>query len=139
MKVKTFGFGLALAAALTLGAAFSQDALANGDKQKMVVTSLVKGPLAGVDGKSVIISRITVPAGFKFGRHFHPGAVFVYVLEGTLLIRTDSGTVTVSKGEVYQEVPRVMMTAENMSASKAAKIVVFQVGDTGKPMMIMAK
>ena len=139
MKTITLGLALVLAGALSLGGAFSQDAQAKDHKPKLVVKSLVKGPLAGVDGKEVIIAHLTIPAGFVFPKHFHPGALFVYVLEGTLRIQTEKGTITISKGEVYQEVPREVMTAENMSASTSAKIIVFQVGEPGQPMTIPVK
>ncbi len=139
MNATKLGLGLVLAGALSLGAAFSQDAQAAEYKPKAVVKALVEGPLAGVDGKTVIIKHFTLPAGFVGGKHFHPGPVFVYVLEGTLTVETDNGTLKVSAGEVYQEIPRMVMRATNIGASKPVKIVVFQVGETGKPMMIKAK
>lgn len=139
MNTTKLGLGLVLAGALSLGAAFSQDAQAAEYKPKAVAKSLVEGPLAGVDGKTVIIKHFTLPAGYVGGKHFHPGPVFVYVLEGTLTVETDNGTLKVSAGEVYQEIPRMVMRATNISASEPVKIVVFQVGDTGKPMMIKAK
>ncbi|MCH9045582.1 MAG: cupin domain-containing protein [SAR324 cluster bacterium] len=139
MNTTKLGLGLVLAGALSLGTAFSQDAQAAEYKPKAVVKSLVEVPLAGVDGKTVIIKHFTLPAGFVGGKHFHPGPVFVYVLEGTLTVETDSGTLKVSAGEVYQEIPRMVMRATNISASEPVKIVVFQVGETGKPMMIKAK
>ena len=139
MNRSRLGLGLVLAGALSLGAAFSQDAQAAEYKPKAVVKSLVEVPLAGVDGKTVIIKHFTLPAGFVGGKHFHPGPVFVYVLEGTLTVETNNGTIAVSAGEVYKEIPRMVMWATNISASKPVKIVVFQVGETGKPMMIKAK
>ena len=48
-------------------------------------------------------------------------------------------TITVSKGEVYQEVPQIVMRARVLSTSEPTKIVAFQVGDSGKPMMIKSK
>ncbi len=39
----------------------------------------------------------------------------------------------------YPEVPRLVMRGKNASTSVPAKFVVFQVGDTGKPMMVKAK
>ena len=139
MKKTRFWLGLLLVAAFTLGAAFNQDARAAEYKPKAKAKTLVEGPLAGVEGKSVIIKHFTLPPGFVGGKHFHPGAVFVYVLEGKLTIWTKDRTYTVSKGEVYQEVPQLVMRAKNVSASEPTKIVVFQVGEAGKPMMIKAK
>ena len=139
MNATKLGLGLVLAGALSLGTAFAMDEQAAEYKPpKAVATPLVESTLVGVDGKTVIIKHFTLPAGFVGGKHFHPGAVFVYVLEGTLTIQTANRTITVSEGEVYEETPQVVMWAENMSASEPVKLVVFQVGDTGKPMMIKA-
>ncbi len=140
MNATKLGLGLVLAGALSLGTAFAQDEQAAEYKPpKAVATPLVESTLVGVDGKTVIIKHFTLPAGFVGGKHFHPGAVFVYVLEGTLTVETDNGTTTVSAGEVYQEIPRVVMWGKNSSASEPVKFLFFHVGDTGKPDMIRAK
>ncbi len=139
MKKTSFWLGLFLAGAFALGAAFSQDARAAEYKPKAKVMSLVNAPLPGVEGQTVIIKHFTLPAGFVGGKHFHSGAVYVYVLEGKLTVELEGRTITVSEGEVYQEVPQMVMRARVLSTSEPTKIVVFQVGDTGKPMMIKAK
>ncbi len=104
-----------------------------------MVKPLYEGALSGVEGKTVIIKHFTLPAGFVGGKHFHPADVFVYVLEGEGTIETENGVITISAGELYPEVPGMVMRAKNLSATGPTKIVVFQVGDTGKPMMIKAK
>ncbi len=124
---------------MSLGAAFSLDVQAAEYKPKAEVKSLHEGALTGVDGKTVIIKHFTLPAGFVGGKHFHPADVFVYVLEGELTVETKKGVLTVPAGELYPEVPGMVMRGKNLSTSVPAKIVVFQVGDTGKPMMIKAK
>jgi hypothetical protein len=97
-------------------------------KPKAKATSLLETPLAGVKGKS-----------FVGGKHFHPGPVFVYVLEGELTIDTEgTGRQTIKAGQLYQEPIRSVMQGRNLSTTDATKIVVFQVGDEGKPMMIKA-
>jgi hypothetical protein len=47
--------------------------------------------------------------------------------------------VTIEAGEIYHETPNEKMLAKNTSASENLKIIVFQVGTQGKPMMIEAK
>ena len=139
MKKTSFWLGLFMAGAFALGAVYSQDARAAEYKPKAKVKSLVNAPLPGVEGQTVIIKHFTLPAGFVGGKHFHPGAVYVYVLEGKLTVELEGRTITVSEGEVYQEVPQMVMRARVLSTSEPTKIVVFQVGETGKPMMIKAK
>ena len=73
-------------------------------KPKAVVKKLVEGPLAGVDGKQVMVVHLQLPPGHVGGKHYHPGAVFVYVVNGSLTIETEDGkSQTVSAGELYQE------------------------------------
>ena len=139
MEINKLGLALALVGVLSLGAAFSLDAQAAEYKPKAEVKSLHEGALTGVDGKTVIVKHFTLPAGFVGGKHFHPGDVFVYVLEGKLAVETEKGMRTVSAGELYPEVPGMVMRGKNVSTSVPAKVLVFQVGDTGKPMMIKAK
>ena len=69
-------------------------------------------------------------------RHEDPGQVFVYILEGELTIETDQGTQTFSPGELYREPPDTVMQARNISTSDETELLVFQVGDADKPMMI---
>ncbi len=139
MEIPKLGLALALASVLSLGAAFSLDVQAAEYKPKAEVKALHEGALTGVDGKTVIIKHFTLPAGFVGGKHFHPADVFVYVLEGELTVETEKGVLTIRAGEIYPEVPGMVMVGKNVSADKPTKIVVFQVGDTGKPMMIKAK
>jgi len=109
-------------------------------KPNAPVVTLVEGPLPGVDGKDVIIKRFNLPPGHVGGRHYHPGAVFVYVVSGSLTIETADGKAqTISPGELYQEPLNQVMQARNASTSDGVEIVVFQVGDAGKPMMIKAE
>ncbi len=139
MKITKLGHALALAGVVSLGAAFSLDVQAAEYKPKAEVTKLLRVPLAGVEGKVVIIKHFSLPSGFVGGKHFHPGPVFVYVLEGELTIETEAGVQTISAGKLYREELGQTMRAKNLSAKDATKIVVFQVGDEGKPMMVKVK
>ncbi len=139
MKITKLGLAFALAGILSLGTAYSLDVQAAEYKSKAVAKTLHKSALTGVDGKTVIIKHFTLPAGFVGGKHFHPGNVFVYVLEGAINIETEKGVLTVRAGELYPEVPGMVMRGKNASTSAPAKFVAFQIGETGKPMMIKAK
>lgn len=106
-------------------------------KPKTKSTTLLESPLVGVEGKIVIIKHFELPPGHVGGKHYHPGPVFIYVLEGELTIDTGkTGRRSIRAGELYQEPIGRAMQARNMSATEPTKIVVFQVGDAGKPMMI---
>ena len=101
--------------------------------QKLV---LHKAPLPGVDGMEVEVAHFGIPAEFVGGKHMHPGPVFVYVLEGELTVELGSETKTFKTGELYAEDINEAMVGKNLSATDDLEILVFQVGEIGKPMMI---
>ncbi len=86
----------------------------------------------------MIIKHFDIPPGFVGGRHYHPGPVYVYVLEGELTVETEGKTETYRAGQLYPEPLNSVMQGRNLSASDDLELVVFQVGDIGKPMMIKA-
>ena len=142
MKGTALVLNVALAGAIAIGATGIQGLHAEEQeeyKPKAEVTTLLQAPLEGMEGKEVIIKHLAIPPGFVGGRHFHPGPVFVYVLEGSLTLEMEGDAPrTINAGELFQEPLQGVMQARNLSTTDWAKIVVFQVGDAGNPMMIKA-
>ena len=131
-----------VASAFLVGNFGTQDVQAQSQKAqapKAKSTSLVRVPLAGVEGMDVIIKRFEFPANFVGGKHWHPGPVFVYVLEGELTVETDNGLETIKAGEVYAETPRVAMRAKNLSTTSPVKTVAFLIGKNNKPFKVKVK
>ncbi len=142
MKGTRVALSLTVAAAVALGsfAIQSVGAAEKEYKSKAKVTALIQEALPGVAGKTVIIKHLAFPPGHVGGKHFHPGPVYVYVVEGAFTVETEGGgTQTISAGGLYKEPLGRTMRASNLSTNDWVKIVVFQVGDEGKPMMIKAK
>ncbi len=127
----------ALTAGLFLGASGLQGVQAQVEYvPKVIATTLHEGELPGMDGKEMIVKHFAIPPGFIGGKHLHPGPVFVYVLEGVLTVETEAGTESYGPGELYPEALNTAMVGRNLSASEDLEILVFQVGDVGKPMMV---
>ena len=97
---------------------------------------IYQAPLPGVEGKEMTVMHISAPPNFVGGKHMHPGPVFVYVLEGELTIELADGTKTFAAGELYAEEINAAMIGKNLSGTDDLKLLIFQVGDIGKPMMI---
>ncbi len=107
---------------------------------KQKAETLFDGPLAAAPGMQLVIKQFAVPPGFVGGKHFHPGQVFVYVLEGGFAVEMGEDAPLVLKpGELFQEPPGRVMRVKNPSADEWAKFVVFQIGEAGKPMMVKAE
>ena len=98
---------------------------------------LLKAPLAGVAGKEANVVLFDVGPGWKSAKHFHPGHVFVYVIRGSLTVEVEGqATRVVGPGNVFHELPDRNMVARNVSSTKGAKFVVFQIGDEGRPLTV---
>ena len=118
---------MGLVAATALGAA-AQDAQ---------TTQVLKTELQGEDGREANIVRFDVEPGWETERHIHPGHVFVYVLEGSVEVDVEGKEPqTFSAGEAFYERPDLPMTARTAGADEGAKLIVFQVGPTGEPLMV---
>lgn len=130
----------AFASAVLFGMASFQAADAGEEYiPKVQAKTLHKAPLQGVQGKEMVVKHIAIPAKYVGGKHMHPGPVFVYVLEGELSVELASETKTFKAGELYAEDINAAMVGKNLSATDDIEILVFQVGDIGKPMMIKVK
>jgi len=89
------------------------------------------------DNMEANIVRLEVGPGFETERHLHPGHVFVYVLEGAIdLIVDGKEPVHVSAGEVAYEEPNQPMVGRNASSTDGARLIIFQVGEAGKPLQV---
>lgn len=138
-KIKCL-LSIALASAIVVGMASFQAADAGEEYvSKAKVKTLYQAPLQGVEGKEMVVKHFGIPPKFVGGKHMHPGPVFVYVLEGELTVELESGTKTFKAGELYPEDINAAMIGKNLSGTDNLELLVFQVGDIGKPMMIKVK
>ncbi len=125
---------LAIGAALCM-ALLGASAQAADSKNQAVVKSLLTEPLSGVPGKEVTVLTVEYLPGGASSPHRHDADVFVYVLEGALIMQVDGKEpVTVRKGETFRESPKdIHRQSMNASKTEPAKFVVFVVKDQGKP------
>ena len=132
-----------LAGTIAAGMATSQGLRAQEQQAqvpKSKITPLLKTTLAGVEGKEVSIAHISAPPGVVTAKHFHPGQVFVYVLKGVVTIEMEGDSpLKLGPGDVFQEPSGRTMVGKNLSSTHGAEIVVFQIGDKGKPLMVKAE
>ena len=118
--------------AIALSAATS---LAADSKNAAVVQPLLTEPLSSVPGKEVVVLTVEYLPGGASAAHRHDAEVFVYVLEGAMVMQVDGKEpVTVRKGQTFKESPTdIHRQSANASKTEPAKFVVFMVKDQGKP------
>ena len=107
---------------------------------KAKTTVLMKQKLEGLPGFSVQIVLVEGPPGWVGGRHYHPGHVFVYMLDGTYQLNFEDLTSrTVKAGEVFYEAPNSIMRSRNGSSTEWVRDVVFQILRDGQPVAVSVK
>lgn len=107
---------------------------------KAKTTVLMKQKLEGLPGFSVQIVLVEGPPGWVGGRHYHPGHVFVYMLDGTYQLNFEDLTSrTVLPGEVFYEAPNSIMLSKNGSSTEWVRDVVFQILRDGQPGAVSVK
>jgi quercetin dioxygenase-like cupin family protein len=105
------------------------------DASPAAVKQLMTKELAGAAGKEVLMSTVTYPPGGASPPHRHDAQVFVYVLEGELIMQVQGGPkVTLKPGETFYEGPSdVHAVSANASQTAPAKFLVFIIKDKGAP------
>ena len=94
---------------------------------------LMTRDLAGIPGKEAVMLTVEMAPGQASKPHRHDANVFVYVLEGTLIMQVKGGApVTLHPGDTYYENPTDIHTvSQNASKTEPAKFLVFIVKDKG--------
>lgn len=73
--------------------------------------------------------------------HVHPGSVFAYVLEGTVVTQLEGGQpMTYSKGQSWYESPKKPhMVSRNASVTEPAKLLVLLLSQEGEALKVPVK
>ncbi len=102
--------------------------------QSASVASLMTKDLPEFPGKEMIMITVTYAPGQESAAHRHNGHVFVYVLEGSVVMQVAGGQPkTLGPGETFYENPKdIHVVSKNASATKPAKILVTMLKDKGK-------
>ena len=119
------------------GCAATPRASAGGETKRTVVSTLLTQALPEKVGREARMLTVEYPPGVESPSHRHPGAVFVYVIEGAVECALDDGPdVRYEKGQAWYEKPNQLhRVAKNASATEPAKLVVFFLTEPGKPVL----
>ena len=109
--------------------------------QEAKVTPLLSKDLTGIPGKEGVMITVDYAPGATDAIHRHNAHVFVYVLEGSVVMQVRGGKeVPLVPGQTFYESPEdVHVVGRNASKTKPAKFLVFFVKDKGVPTLIPAK
>ncbi|MEO8735401.1 MAG: cupin domain-containing protein [Edaphobacter sp.] len=105
------------------------------------VTLLMAKNLPDIAGKEGVMITVDYAPGAKDEMHRHNADVFVYVLEGSIVMQVRGGKeLTLGPGDTFYEGPEdIHAVGRNASATKPAKFLVFFVKEKNSPILIPAK
>jgi quercetin dioxygenase-like cupin family protein len=92
-------------------------------------------------GKEATMLTVEYPPGYEGTIHRHNADVFVYVLEGSIVMQVRGGPqVTLGPGETFYEGPNdVHVGGRNASKTNPAKFLVIAVKNQGAPLVVPEK
>ena len=105
------------------------------------VSVLMKQPLADMAGKEATVLTVDYAPGAVSDPHVHPGSVFAYVLEGTVVTQLEGEQpMTYTKGQSWYESPKKPhVMSRNASATEPAKLLVFLLSQEGEALKVPMK
>jgi quercetin dioxygenase-like cupin family protein len=108
--------------------------------QQAKVTEVMSKDLSDIPGKEGLMITVTYPPGSSDPIHRHSAHGFIYVLEGSIVMKVRGGKeVTLTPGQSFYEGPNdVHVVGRNASRTRPAKFVVFLVKEKGAPVVIPA-
>jgi quercetin dioxygenase-like cupin family protein len=109
--------------------------------QEAKVTPLMTQDLSGIAGKEGLLNMVEYAPGGWDAAHRHHASVFVYVLEGAVVMQAKGGQeVTLGPGQTFYESPEdVHQVSRNASTTQPAKFLAFFVKQKGAPVTVSAK
>jgi len=104
------------------------------------VTPLLSKDLTDLPGKEGVMITVEYPPGASDAIHRHNADVFVYILEGSIVMQVRGGKeVTLTPGQTFYEGPSdVHVVSRNASQTKPAKFVVLLIKDKATPILVPA-
>jgi quercetin dioxygenase-like cupin family protein len=100
----------------------------------ITIKALMVEALGNTADPKVTVLSLPIPPGLTAGPHTHAGPVFAYIVEGDIENQVDpDAPKTYHAGDFFFEPQmHVHRLLRNLSKTEPAKLIVFQVGDTGK-------
>jgi quercetin dioxygenase-like cupin family protein len=105
------------------------------------VKTLMQEPLGDIPNPEVSVITLTVGPGTVSPPHEHIGPVFAYILEGEIenQVEPDAPKRYGPGDYFYEPAMHVHKMLKNLSKTKPAKLLIFQVGEKGKQFTIGVK
>jgi quercetin dioxygenase-like cupin family protein len=106
--------------------------------QQATVTPLFQADMNDLQDQEGVMVTVEYPPGVGSGAHRHNAYVFVYVLEGSVIMQVEGGErTTLVAGQTFYETPGDIHTVSmNASETEPAKILALLVKPKGAPVTV---
>ena len=94
--------------------------------------NLLRETIDGVEGKEIIVSRVSFPPQIELPWHWHPGEEFFYVIEGSVTLKQRGHPDVVTVRGDSQKIPAGVIHSGE-SGEEGAQLVIFRVHASGAP------
>ena len=99
--------------------------------------NLLRDSIAGVEGKEIIVSRVSFPPYTELPWHWHPGEEFFYVIDGSVTLkRRGQPDSLATQGDAQKIAPQIIHTGS--TGEQGAELVIFRVHTEGEPERYLA-
>ena len=103
-----------------------------GASSSVQAENLLRESIAGVEGKEIIVSRVSFPPHTELPWHWHPGEEFFYVIEGSVTLkRRGEPDLPATQGDAQKIAPQIIHTG--CTGEQGAELVIFRVHAEGEP------
>jgi quercetin dioxygenase-like cupin family protein len=138
--MKRIAWLLGVTLAVGIGAGVIGTGVLTAQPEPVKLTVLLKTDLVGIEGKEAAVRLVEIAPGAEVGKHYHPGHVFAYVLEGSGIVEAEGQPpVTLKQGDVNYEPPRQVHTAKNASTTAPFKLLAWSIVEKGQPHAVPVK
>ena len=94
--------------------------------------NLLRESIAGVEGKEVIVRRVSFPPHTELPWHWHPGEEFFYVISGSITLkRREEPDLLAGAGDAQNIAAQAVHTGS--TGEQGAELVIFRVHAVGEP------
>jgi len=98
----------------------------------VVAENLLRGMIQGVEGREIVVSRVSFPPHTQLPWHWHPGEEVFYVIEGSITLKRRGQPDALSgAGNARKIASEVVHTGQTGEAG--AELVIFRVHTVGEP------
>ncbi len=130
MSQAAFVRNIALAGTIAVGVIGIEGLGANA--QSVESTPLFQSGMSAGEGKDANLTYFVLPPGWVGSRHQHHNDVWMLILEGHLIVETESMPVqTFGPGDFFHEARDETMQIRNLSAIKPVKFLGLEVAEPG--------